>query len=450
MASQINERQVGDQIDLILPNRVNKLLSWPYIVGHYAARRSRSLWKTKRSKTKRLAILFVKMSYGCIRLKVSIIHKSVMKEIKAIIAGYEHINRQTTQAALATVVRVEGSSYRRTGARMLVMSDGLWIGGISGGCLEGDALKRARLAIAQATPSKITYDTTTDDEHQIGVGLGCNGIIDVLFTPLIFTDKNNPVEVLQHCMNERRQTHVLVTITGLSGCWDSIREGDVIRYTHPASLDVLAQPDMQAQLAEKIQARLAKGVSAPFRFDNLSGQVLEVFIEILSPEIHLVLWGHQYDVYPLTRLVKELGWRVTIVANTLKVNRKIAELADDIVASDAFTSILFDDHTAIVLMSHDYKTDKQNLPKALATNAPYIGMLGPRVRSEKIWAELADEGNAIADADFARIHAPVGLDIGAVSPEEIALSLAAEIRASFSDRDGTYLRLRQSTIHIRE
>ncbi|MBO0951253.1 XdhC family protein [Fibrella forsythiae] len=373
-----------------------------------------------------------------------------MKEIKAIIAGYDQIDRQQTQAALATVVRVEGSSYRRTGARMLVMNDGLWIGGISGGCLEGDALNRARLAIAQATPTKITYDTTTDDEHQIGVGLGCNGIIDVLFTPLDFTDAANPVEVLKHCMNERRQTHVLITITGLQGSWDTIKEGDVIRYTSAENLNVLNNPLIQAQLEQRLQERLAKGVSAPYRLDNGLGSVLDAFIEIVSPEIHLVLWGHQYDVYPLTRLVKELGWRVTIVANALKVNRKIADLVDEVVHPDRFSDILFDDYTAIVLMSHDYKTDKQNLPVALATKAPYIGMLGPRVRSEKLWAELADEGKPIEAADFPRIHAPVGLDIGAVSPEEIALSLAAEIRASFSDRDGTYLRLRQSTIHVRE
>jgi len=373
-----------------------------------------------------------------------------MKEIKAIIDGYDQLDRQTTQAALATVVRVEGSSYRRTGARMLVMSDGRWIGGISGGCLEGDALKRARFAIAKASASKITYDTTTDDEHQIGVGLGCNGIIDVLFTPLDFSDENNPVEVLRHCMNERRQTHILITIARTEGNWATISEGDIIRYTDADSLNVLAHADIQVRLDEKIQARFTKGASAPYRFESREGQVLETFIEILSPEIHLVLWGHQYDVYPLTRLVKEIGWRVTVVANPLKVNRKITALANAIIPPENVPDILFDDYTALVLMAHDYKTDKYNLPKALATNVPYIGMLGPRIRSERIWAELANEGQAISKTDFARIHAPVGLDIGAVSPEEIALSLAAEIRASFSNRDGTFLRLRQSTIHVRE
>jgi xanthine/CO dehydrogenase XdhC/CoxF family maturation factor len=106
-----------------------------------------------------------------------------MKEILAILAAYNALNTSTTKAALATVVRVEGSSYRRTGARMLIMDNGQWVGGISGGCLEGDALKGARLAIAQSKPTLITYDTTDDDDYQIGVGLGCNGVIDVLISP---------------------------------------------------------------------------------------------------------------------------------------------------------------------------------------------------------------------------------------------------------------------------
>ncbi|HZX58426.1 MAG TPA: XdhC family protein, partial [Mucilaginibacter sp.] len=153
-----------------------------------------------------------------------------MKEIKAIINAYDKLDKKAVRAALATVVRVEGSSYRRTGARMLVTDDGVWVGGISGGCLEGDALKRARLAIAKSEASLITYDTTDDDAYQIGVGLGCNGIIDVLFTPLDFQNKNNPVEVLKSCVEANRQTHILVTVTGDDGEWTDRKAGDVIQY----------------------------------------------------------------------------------------------------------------------------------------------------------------------------------------------------------------------------
>ncbi|MBS1526010.1 MAG: XdhC family protein, partial [Bacteroidetes bacterium] len=124
-----------------------------------------------------------------------------MKEIKAIIKAYDEADKTNVRLALATVVRVEGSSYRRTGARMLVMDNGVWVGGISGGCLEGDALKRARAAIQKSNASVITYDTTDNDPYQIGVGLGCNGVIDVLFTPLDPRNRNNPVEVLKACVN---------------------------------------------------------------------------------------------------------------------------------------------------------------------------------------------------------------------------------------------------------
>src|SRR6476659_10508375 len=134
-----------------------------------------------------------------------------MKEIKSIIKEYNAIDFFNTKAALATVARVEGSSYRRTGARMLVLDNGNYLGGISGGCLEGDALRRAQKAIAQDKPSIITYDTTQEDGAQIGVGLGCNGIIDVLFTPLHKNDLSNPVELLS-TLTSKRETKIVVNI----------------------------------------------------------------------------------------------------------------------------------------------------------------------------------------------------------------------------------------------
>ncbi len=159
--------------------------------------------------------------------------------------------------------------------------------------------------------------------------------------------------------------------------------------------------------------------------------------------------GHQYDVYPLARLTKETGWQVTVVSNPLKVNATFAKTIDRVLPGEQFTEIPFDDYTAIILMAHDYKTDKRNLPKALETSVPYIAMLGPRVRSEKIFRELEEENSAITEEDMKRIYAPAGLDIGALTPEEIALSLLAEIRTVLSHREGGFLRLRESTIHER-
>ncbi len=373
-----------------------------------------------------------------------------MKEIKSIIKAYDAIEKATTNAALATVVRVEGSSYRRTGARMLVMDNGIWVGGISGGCLEGDALKRARLAITKSVSTLITYDTTEEDVYQIGVGLGCNGVIDVLFIPLNFQDKNNPVEILKSCLSENRQTHVLITVTRLEGDWTHIKTGETIKYSGPQSLHIFENEGLEKQFIHAVTNQLADSKSAPQNFLLEDGRAVETFIEILPPEINMVLMGNQYDVYPLSRLLKEIGWRVTIVANPQKLNTSITAIADEVIAPERFIDLQLDEHTVIILMSHDYKTDKYNLPKALATAAPYIGMLGPRDRFQKILRELAEEGYAISAEDLNRIHAPIGLDIGAITPEEIALSLAAEVRAALSNRDGGYLRLRKTSIHERD
>jgi xanthine dehydrogenase accessory factor len=372
-----------------------------------------------------------------------------MKEIKSIIKAYDEIDKLTQHAALATVVRVEGSSYRRTGARMLVMDNGTWIGGISGGCLEGDALKRARLAINSSRPTLITYDTSEDDPHQIGVGLGCNGIIDVLFCPLDFNDSQNQVEILKSCVQDSRETNTLITITGLSGEWRLPKTGQIFKYKDRQSLNIFGNIILENEIEKQIQYQIAEKKSAPKSFETQDGRKTDLFIEILPPEIHVVLIGHQYDVYPMSRLFKELGWRVSIIAELIKVNSLITAIADDVRSPAEFSELIIDEHTAIILMSHDYKTDKKNLPKVLNTPASYIGMLGPRVRSERIWKELEQEGKVISGEEMERIYAPLGLDIGAVNPEEIALSLAAGIKAAFSGRDGSFLRDRRSPIHPR-
>uniref|UniRef100_UPI0026184B55 XdhC family protein n=1 Tax=uncultured Eudoraea sp. TaxID=1035614 RepID=UPI0026184B55 len=133
-----------------------------------------------------------------------------MKEIKSILSLYNKFKSSNEKAAIAQVVRVEESSYRREGARMLVFESGVFEGGISGGCLEGDALKRSQMAIFKEKPSIVTYDTSKDDENQIGVGLGCNGVIDVLISPI--TSTLSTIPLLEKCVSSR-QSHVLITIT---------------------------------------------------------------------------------------------------------------------------------------------------------------------------------------------------------------------------------------------
>ena len=373
-----------------------------------------------------------------------------MKEILAILKNYDSWKSANLRLALATVVRVEGSSYRRTGARMLVREDGNWIGGISGGCLEKDALKRAARAIAKDIPSLVTYDTTQEDAHQIGVGLGCNGVIEVLFTPLNFQDRNNPLETLKASLLAARNPRVFLTIIHPEGAWEDLKTGQFFEYRQPADLHFIQDKAFEEILEVKIKEQYKKLSSVFLTLEWREGRSVSLFIEILLPQIQVVLMGHQYDLYPMVQLLADTGWRKILVTNPLKIPAELFSLADSICPEKEFPQLGVDAYTAIVLMAHDYKTDLANLLGALKTPAFYIGLLGPQTRAEKMFREIQASGQTLTEADKKRIYAPAGLDIGALSPEEIALSVLAEIRTVLSGRAGGSLRFRQSSIHDRD
>src|ERR1700742_111583 len=137
-----------------------------------------------------------------------------MKEIIDIVSAYDEAVKSGKRTALATVVLVEGSAYRRAGARMLITEDGQLTGAISGGCLEGDALRKARMVILQQEPMLVTYDTMDDDDAKLGVGLGCNGIIHILIEPIHPENDSNAIQLLK-AVNHKRQNAVLVTLFSL-------------------------------------------------------------------------------------------------------------------------------------------------------------------------------------------------------------------------------------------
>lgn len=346
-----------------------------------------------------------------------------MKEIRTIVQAYHSIDFSCTKAALATVVRVEGSSYRRTGARMLVLDDGTYLGGISGGCLEGDALRRAQKAIGLGRASMITYDTTQDDDYQIGVGLGCQGIIDVLFTPLEPGDGANPVLVLEGLVGVREPVAVLTVTGGEMMGKTMVGVGDLAGATGGLAADV------EECLATKVSRAVVRGE-------------MKVFIEVLLPAIHVVAYGGNYDIRTLLNQIKELGWESTVVLNTARAERSLVSSATRVMDKNEPGLPVIDEYTAVLLMSHDLLTDIENLKKVLPSAASYIGLLGPKKRAVKIFETLG-----IGEADLGRIYAPAGLDLGAATPEEIALSMLAEIRAHFSARKGMSLRLREGTIY---
>lgn len=368
-----------------------------------------------------------------------------MKEIRRIIELYDQLKADGTPSALAVVVDVAESSYRRVGARLLVAADGRYVGGISGGCLEGDALRRARAAILSEKPSTHVYDTTDGEDAVIGIGLGCEGRIEVLFIPLDYAAPDNEIETLRRFV-DTRQPIVLTRLlnTGHNEEW----------ITSLFTTDDLSSIEYRTdkptgQIRQIAERTLAHGRSKRLIINGKQGFPYSVLFEVLNPEIHLILTGTNYDIPPTLLAARNLGWRTTLIGAQRKFTTEMRSLAGQLVDYHQADSVRPDAATAVVLMSHDFDWDRKMVEHFLPLKPPYLGMLGPKKRAAKMDA-LLQENTDLKLLDYPQLYSPVGLDVGAQTPEEIAASLTAEIIAVFRGRTGGLLRDREGTIHERE
>jgi len=323
-------------------------------------------------------------------------------------------------AVLATLVAVAGSSYRRPGARLLVTATGQRLGSISGGCLEEDVLLRARIVAATGQAELVTYDTSSENDLVWGVGLGCHGIVHVLLEP-IPSPAPAWVHTLAARLAARRPTPLAVT-------W---------RSTDPRQLlgTQLAPTELSSQQA----------LASP------SSPTSAVFSETITPAPSLIIFGAGDDAQPLAQLAHTLSWHVTIAdpratfataARFPTADRLIVAPAHELVAR-----VTPEPDACAVVMTHHYVHDVPILRDLLSYDFPYIGLLGPKKRAARILADLARDGFAPTPARRTRFHAPIGLDLGADAPADVALSILAEIRAQRSGRDARPLRDRTRPIH---
>jgi xanthine dehydrogenase accessory factor len=377
-----------------------------------------------------------------------------MKEITDIIRSYELALTSGKKMALATVVHVEGSSYRRPGARMLVTDDGQLTGAISGGCLEGDALRKALLAISQQKNKLVTYDTTDDHDTTLGVQLGCNGIVHILFEPIHTEQANNPIELLKQVL-VKRQKAVLITLFSLHSRTAS-QPGTCFLHLAKDSRTVYnqSQADFGLNLLDEADAAYAKGDSF-FKAFSRDNQNLTGFVEYLNTPPALVIAGAGNDIVPLVEMADILGWETTVVDGRVAhaTKQRFPKATKVIVtkAEDVLDHVEPDERTFFLLMTHNYNYDLTLLKQLIfVDNCPYTGALGPKKKLERMFAELEDHGLQITDLQKSRIYGPVGLDIGAETSEEIALSVLAEIKAVLSDKKGLSLKDKTEPIHNRK
>ncbi len=369
-----------------------------------------------------------------------------MSELTDVLAAIESLSARGERLALATIVAVRGSTYRRPGARLLVPEEGAPIGNISGGCLESDVADVARIVMSEGHARVVSFDLTADDEAVWGWGLGCNGAIELFVEP---ADK--AVEVagaLRMALEEERPISVVTVLdSNVAGTEQGDRllvrpDGTTQGSLGEAALDASArEAAIELLSSERSDVRdLADGVRA--------------FVEVLEPPLRLVICGAGHDAAPLVRAAAALGWSPIVVDDrpAFLTHERLPGAAGFVPLErpgDVATTAPLDERTFAVLMTHNFLRDKDYLRSLLGSPVRVIAMLGPAARTQRLLGELREEGLEIGDRELARIHGPAGIDLGAEGPEEIAAAIVAEIIAIKRGRDGGFLRDRSGPIHER-
>lgn len=371
--------------------------------------------------------------------------KRKMNEAQAILNAFESSQQNGEIVFLATIVKAQGSTYRRSGARMLITSKGQMVGTISGGCLENDVFERTQQVIS-GKPIVVKYDTSSQDDIIWGLGLGCNGVVQVLIERVDFDCELSPFAFLSKCLYYKQQV-VVATVFGVEGKV-KVKVGDRLILHDNTKTSNIEDPNLYLAILTDAQAAQFNNQSCTKTYHLSTGNA-EVFIEVIQPPTSLVIFGAGHDAVPVAHFAKALGWDVTVVdsrANTATHQR--FAIADRVILTRPETAHkqVCVSNCTVVVMTHNYLHDLEILKMLLKSSANYIGVLGSKQRSERLLQDLHTE-STYTQAQLERLYAPIGLDIGADTPSEIAIAIIAEIQAVLANRKGGFLKYRNGSIH---
>lgn len=343
---------------------------------------------------------------------------------------------------LATVVDVEGSAYRHPGARMLFSRDGKLAGSISGGCLEREVMRTGGW-LAQQGPLLRTFDARRDEDGDGAYRSGCNGQVKLLIEPV--TDFTRAALAFV----ERELTAQRAVALGTVVAGGSARLGAQLIQGVASHLEALADPTLSQDLSSHLSEALK---NERRRYARHRRDSFEALLEVLEPEPHVGIFGTGEDVVPVARLVAQLGWGVSVLAQHggFAARDRFSGVAALRLGSVTQSLEHLSRHarTLAVVMNHDYEQDRETLAALLASGARYIGMLGPARRTQRMLAEL-EARERFSPARLACVYGPCGLHLGADTPESIALSVVAEMQAVLADAGAGFLRDRSASIHER-
>jgi xanthine dehydrogenase accessory factor len=377
-----------------------------------------------------------------------------MNNLLAILNAYQHCQAHRLTAALATVVHTKGSTYRKSGARMLVANQSDITGVVSGGCLEHDILCHIQQQTSPFASFVITYDTKTDEDILWGFGLGCDGVVQVLVEYLESDSACHPLSFIAACF-DRRHRGVLATVFQVQGNVRLPIGARLMLHSDDSIESNIKDAELERAIAADAQIALQQKSTTHIHYRLPSGQV-EVLLEVIQPPPHLVIFGAGRDALPLAQFAKALGWQLTLVdCRSLEITRDRFPMADQIVLTrrdEIARQVAIDQNTLAVIMTHNYHDDLAILDLLLTSPARYIGILGSRQRTERLLQKLLQEAEIHLSKQHAkqchRLHMPIGLDIGAETPEEIAIAIIAEIQAVLGDRSAGFLKQLQAPIHL--
>jgi xanthine dehydrogenase accessory factor len=319
---------------------------------------------------------------------------------------------------LATVVATAGSTYRKPGARMLIMADGSFLGLLSGGCLESDLMIHAREVLDRGVPRAVEYDMRGPDDILFGIGTGCEGAMRVLLEPAGFGSPAASALAAAGRATGAGQPTSLVCIH---------ESAKVPLGTYETA------PSLPSVLIHGAARSVAEGASRGVEWEE-GGARARAFVQFLAPPPHLLICGAGPDAQPVANAARALGWRVSVVdhrpAYVAAANFPGAEVGH-CDPSSLRSSVAVEHCHAAVVMSHHLPSDAAYLRALAQAGAPaFVGLLGPKARRNR----LTDELGSAAESLQSRLHGPVGIDIGAVTPEGIALAIVSQIHAWLAAR----------------
>ena len=356
---------------------------------------------------------------------------------------------------LATIVDVEGSAYRRPGAKMLLDDEG-GVGSITAGCIEDDLLAAAESVRETGRPERVTSDLMGDDADDVwGLGVGCNGVIDILLEPL-----DETYRPAVEAFDDGRDISVLTVLSSGGGETSDTPErlGDRAYY-YPAE-GRLRLPDGSAAadwpveaLADPAADLAARGSADVVTVEGADGETLTVFVDGIAAPADLVVFGTGHDVGPVVELAERNDFRVTVVGfrGAVDLEERFPEAHRTVTTSPGTLddALDIDDRTHAVVMTHNFVDDRFAVETLLQSSAPYVGLMGPHERFNEMLDAFDDEGTTFTESDLASLYTPVGLDLGGGSPYQIAQSIVAEALAVSNDRTPGHLRQRDGAIHDR-